>query len=307
MFYKIFILIFLIGSALIIGFSGVIYHRTYQNIQETFLQSQHNLVNQVKENLDQKIQMVEYAFSTYSSTQSFSDTMEQPFSVTNYRQVREINSQLAYIGVMGIENASYQLVNLNQHWKIEEGSLKQIDDTEFAAFQALIDNQRYLYWLPEDGYLKMVMTLPVFRQETTALGIAEIQDHTIAQLVADHDDSFLNIFHADGQLLFDNGEVIDSALQETMIAAAHGDGIFTDKENNKYVVTQSDYNQWYHVIRLASASVSQAIRELRSGLIVIGSLLIILFLLVSYRIAIVATSPINRIGELLKPKNKVRN
>lgn len=304
MFYKIFILIFLIGSALIIGFSGVIYHRTYQNIQETFLQSQHNLVNQVKENLDQKIQMVEYAFSTYSSTQSFSDTMEQPFSVTNYRQVREINSQLAYIGVMGIENASYQLVNLNQHWKIEEGSLKQIDDTEFAAFQALIDNQRYLYWLPEDGYLKMVMTLPVFRQETTALGIAEIQDHTIAQLVADHDDSFLNIFHADGQLLFDNGEVIDSALQETMIAAAHGDGIFTDKENNKYVVTQSDYNQWYHVIRLAPASVSQAIRELRSGLIVIGSLLIILFLLVSYRIAIVATSPINRIGELLKPKKQ---
>lgn len=248
--------------------------------------------------------MVEYAFSTYSSTQSFSDTMEQPFSVTNYRQVREINSQLAYIGVMGIENASYQLVNLNQHWKIEEGSLKQIDDTEFAAFQALIDNQRYLYWLPEDGYLKMVMTLPVFRQETTALGIAEIQDHTIAQLVADHDDSFLNIFHADGQLLFDNGEVIDSALQETMIAAAHGDGIFTDKENNKYVVTQSDYNQWYHVIRLAPASVSQAIRELRSGLIVIGSLLIILFLLVSYRIAIVATSPINRIGELLKPKKQ---
>ncbi|MDO0895433.1 helix-turn-helix transcriptional regulator [Enterococcus sp. B1E4] len=205
---------------------------------------------------------------------------------------------------MGIENASYQLVNLNQHWKIEEGSLKQIDDTEFAAFQALIDNQRYLYWLPEDGYLKMVMTLPVFRQETTALGIAEIQDHTIAQLVADHDDSFLNIFHADGQLLFDNGEVIDSALQETMIAAAHGDGIFTDKENNKYVVTQSDYNQWYHVIRLAPASVSQAIRELRSGLIVIGSLLIILFLLVSYRIAIVATSPINRIGELLKPKKQ---
>jgi AraC-like DNA-binding protein len=268
------------------------------------LQSQHNLVNQVKENLDQKIQMVEYAFSTYSSTQSFSDTMEQPFSVTNYRQVREINSQLAYIGVMGIENASYQLVNLNQHWKIEEGSLKQIDDTEFAAFQALIDNQRYLYWLPEDGYLKMVMTLPVFRQETTALGIAEIQDHTIAQLVADHDDSFLNIFHADGQLLFDNGEVIDSDLHETMIAAAHDDGIFTDKENNKYVVTQSDYNQWYHVIRLAPASVSQAIRELRSGLIVIGSLLIILFLLVSYRIAIVATSPINRIGELLKPKKQ---
>ncbi|MDB1710501.1 helix-turn-helix domain-containing protein [Enterococcus casseliflavus] len=295
---------FLIGSALIVGFSGVIYHRTYQNIQETFLQSQHNLVNQVKENLDQKIQMVEYAFSTYSSTQSFSDTMEQPFSVTNYRQVREINSQLAYIGVMGIENASYQLVNLNQHWKIEEGSLKQIDDTEFAAFQALIDNQRYLYWLPEDGYLKMVMTLPVFRQETTALGIAEIQDHTIAQLVADHDDSFLNIFHADGQLLFDNGEVIDSDLHETMIAAAHDDGIFTDKENNKYVVTQSDYNQWYHVIRLAPASVSQAIRELRSGLIVIGSLLIILFLLVSYRIAIVATSPINRIGELLKPKKQ---
>jgi AraC-like DNA-binding protein len=248
--------------------------------------------------------MVEYAFSTYSSTQSFSDTMEQPFSVTNYRQVREINSQLAYIGVMGIENASYQLVNLNQHWKIEEGSLKQIDDTEFAAFQALIDNQRYLYWLPEDGYLKMVMTLPVFRQETTALGIAEIQDHTIAQLVADHDDSFLNIFHADGQLLFDNGEVIDSDLHETMIAAAHDDGIFTDKENNKYVVTQSDYNQWYHVIRLAPASVSQAIRELRSGLIVIGSLLIILFLLVSYRIAIVATSPINRIGELLKPKKQ---
>lgn len=248
--------------------------------------------------------MVEYAFSTYSSTQSFSDTMEQPFSVTNYRQVREINSQLAYIGVMGIENASYQLVNLNQHWKIEEGSLKQIDDTEFAAFQALIDNQRYLYWLPEDGYLKMVMTLPVFRQETTALGIAEIQDHTIAQLVADHDDSFLNIFHADGQLLFDNGEVIDSDLHETMIAAAHDDGIFTDKENNKYVVTQSDYNKWYHVIRLAPASVSQAIRELRSGLIVIGSLLIILFLLVSYRIAIVATSPINRIGELLKPKKQ---
>ncbi len=82
-----------------------------------------------------------------------------------------------------------------------------------------------------------------------------------------------------------------------MIAAAHGDGIFTDKENNKYVVTQSDYNQWYHVIRLAPASVSQAIRELRSGLIVIGSLRSSFFLLVSYRIAIVATTH-HRIGEL---------
>lgn len=56
-FYNIFLPVSIIRSVLIIAFGSFIYPRTYKDIQKTLVQNQQNFVQQVKGNLDQKIQI----------------------------------------------------------------------------------------------------------------------------------------------------------------------------------------------------------------------------------------------------------
>jgi two-component system response regulator YesN len=301
-FYNIFIPVSLIGSVLILGFGFYIYQRTYKDIQETLIQNQQNFTNQVKGNLDQKIQMVEYAFSTYSNTSGFEEVMDQKLSITDHRQVRDINSQLAYISVMGIENASYQLINLNNHWKIENGSLKQLTDTEVEDMMQLANNDSATQWIPQKDYLSMIMTLPIYQPKSTALGIAEINYRTIDELLTGQEDSFFSIFNKEGTLLYTRDEEKDDALWQEIQTEDKKQGLISNDSGDTYVYTKSDYNQWVYVARLSPQDIHTAIGGLRWGLFLICGVLLALFILFAYRMARIATYPINRITELMKQR-----
>lgn len=302
LFKQMFFSVFIIGSVLIIGFGSVIYHRTYANVQQTFLQKHREAVNQVKNNLEHKIQMVEYAFSTYSNTQSFKENLQTDYADMQFRDVQNINSQLAYISIMGIEEASYQLINVDKAWTIDQGSLKHLTDEEILAYQTMGNQERYIDWQSGQEHLRMVMTLPVFSQDTQAVGIAEINKQAIAKLVAHQSDSFLNIVNSEGVILFSDGDTIDGQLVGDMISDHLSTGILIGQEQQTYVYTQSEYNQWFYVMRLAPQEVSTIIGSFRISLIGIGCLLIALLAFLAYRIARIATSPINRISEVLKSK-----
>lgn len=304
LFKQMFISVFLIGSVLIIGFGSVIYHRTYTNIQQTFLQKHREAVNQVKFNLEHKIQMVEYAFSTYSNTQNFKQNLQANYTDMQYRDVQNINSQLAYISIMGIEDASYQLINVDKGWKIDQGSLKQLSNEDVLMYQAMGNQDRYIDWQSSDGHLRMIMTLPVFSQNTNALGIAEINHQAITQLVAHQSDSFLNIVNTEGTVLYSDGETMDEQLISKIIGDHDAGGVIKGSDQQSYVYTQSEYNNWAYVMRLAPQEVSTAMGSFRTSLIGIGGMLIILLAFLAYRIARIAMSPINRISEVLKPKKQ---
>lgn len=302
LFKQMFFSVFIIGSVLIIGFGGVIYHRTYTNLQQTFLQKHREAVNQVKFNLEHKIQMVEYAFSTYSNTQSFKENLQADYADMQFRDVQNINSQLAYISIMGIEDASYQLINVDKAWKIDQGSLKRMGNEEVVSYQNMGNQERYIDWQSGEDHLRMVMTLPVFSQDTHALGIAEINKQGIAKLVAHQSDSFLNIVNSEGTVLFSEGDTISAQLASEMISDQASTGVIAGSEQQSYVYTQSEYNNWYYVMRLAPQEVSTVIGSFRVSLVGIVCLLIALLAFLAYRIARIATSPINRISEMLKSK-----
>lgn len=302
LFKQIFFSVFVIGSVLIIGFGSVIYQRTYTNIQQTFLQKHREAVNQVKSNLEHKIQMVEYAFSTYSNTQHFKANLQADYADMQFRDVQTINSQLAYISIMGIEEASYQLINVEKAWRIDHGSLKRLSEEEVSMYQAMGNQDRYIDWQSEENHLKMVMTLPVFSQDTHALGIAEINKQAIAQLVAHQSDSFLNIINTEGTVLFNDGDTIDGQLAKKIMDDHTATGMIKGTDQQSYVYTQSEYNNWFYVMRLAPKEVSAAMGSFRISLIGIAAFLVALLAFLAYRIARIATSPINRISDVLKSK-----
>ncbi|MUN90061.1 helix-turn-helix domain-containing protein [Enterococcus gallinarum] len=301
-FYNIFLPFSIIGSVLIIGFGSFIYHRTYKDIQKTLVQNQQNFVQQVKGNLDQKIQMVEYAFSTYSNTSSFETVIDQKLSITDHRQVKEINSKLAYISVMGIENGNYQLINLANHWKIHNGSLKQLPDSERDELMKLATNEQAIQWIPEENYLAMIMTLPIYRPEITALGVAEINYRTIDQLMTGQEDPFFTIFDKEGNLLYTHETKEDAHVWKQIRQAQKKQGVLTNHTGDTYIYVKSDYNQWVYVARLSHQAIHSAIRGLRGGLFLICGVLVLLFILFAYRMAKIATYPLNRINELMKQR-----
>ncbi|WP_291292132.1 helix-turn-helix domain-containing protein [Enterococcus sp.] len=301
-FYNIFIPVSLIGSVLILGFGSFIYHRTFNSIQDTLIQNQQSFVDQVRGNLDQKIQMVEYAFSTYSNTAGFEEVMNQKLSIKDHRQVKEINSQLAYISVMGIDNAEYQLINVANHWKIHNGSLKQMTDAEVREMTQVANNDHAIQWVPQKDYLSMIITLPIYRPEVLALGVAEIDYRTIDQLVTGQEDPFFTIFSKDGELLYAHQPAVEESLWEKIHGDQKKQGLVVNDSGDTYIYVKSDYNQWVYVTRLSHQTVFSAIRGLRWGLVLICGTLLLLFILFAYRMARIATYPINRINDLVKPR-----
>lgn len=70
-FYKIFVPILVLGIGLVISFGGYIYLTTINSVNERVADDKQSLITQIKNTLEQKIQTIEYAFNTYSTTSSF--------------------------------------------------------------------------------------------------------------------------------------------------------------------------------------------------------------------------------------------
>lgn len=300
-FYSIFIPSILIGIILITGFGIYIYQGTYNNTQSNLITDRQSYVNQVRSNIEQKVQTVEFAFTTYSNTNSFKTITQKELNYRDYEEVREVSSELAYIGAIGIGNASYRLVSLSKGWEINNGSLNYLPSEEVKKLETLfVDSNRYIVWKPNKKSIDMYVLLPTFSTERSAIGIAKIGHHAITNLIEDSENEFLNIYNQSGDLLFANkNELLSEADHQQLIETTERTGTFVGQGGNTFVYTKSTYNQWIYVSMLAKEKAQSDLSSLAKGLIIIILLLILFFVAVTYVIANRASQPFRKIRDTL--------
>ncbi|MXO81659.1 AraC family transcriptional regulator, partial [Paenibacillus sp. OT2-17] len=129
MFYTIFITILVLGIGLVASFGSYIYFTTISSVVERVSNTKQSYMAQIRNSLEQKIQTIEYAFNTYSTTSSFNDVVKNPITEKDFIAYRNVNTQLNYIATMGLEGTEYSLISLDQNWRISNGSLSYLTKT----------------------------------------------------------------------------------------------------------------------------------------------------------------------------------
>lgn len=146
-FYKIFVPILVLGIGLVISFGGYIYLTTINSVNERVADDKQSLITQIKNTLEQKIQTIEYAFNTYSTTSSFREVVQNPITEQDFEKYREINSQLNYIASMGMDFVNYSLISLEQKWQISNGKLSHLTEEESRTlYESYINNRSRGYF-----------------------------------------------------------------------------------------------------------------------------------------------------------------
>jgi len=126
MFYKTFIPILVLGIGLVVSFGSYIYLNTTHSVIDRVANSKQSFISQTKNTLEQKIQTIEYAFNTYSTTSSFESVVKNPITEQDFEAYRNVNTQLNYIATMGLEGTEYSLISLDQNWQISNGKLSYL-------------------------------------------------------------------------------------------------------------------------------------------------------------------------------------
>lgn len=305
-FYSIFIPILILGAVLVTGFTTYIYQDATKTYENNLVTEKSRALSQTKINLEQKIQTIEYAFTTYSSTANFKKIIAEPLNYRNFAEVREVNSELAYIGVMGIENTNYSIISLAQNWQIKGGSLEQISQETADKYQKLIaSTNEDLVWVPKNNKIQMIISLPIFSRIRNGVGIAEIDTTVIKNLVKDYEDPFFSIYNGQGEMLFENDHPLKASLLKEMSQKEEPTGVIEDEKGDFYLYNRSNYNQWLYVSRVKKGLVKKATQGMRLGLLGISVFVIFLLGLLAYFIADRSSRPIKQIKDrLLVAENK---
>ncbi|MGX7200248.1 AraC family transcriptional regulator [Enterococcus nangangensis] len=303
-FYSIFIPILLAGIFLIGSFSIYIYRDTAKNIKDKLVEERLSFARQVKNNLEQRVRTVEYAFTTYSTTGDFDKLLQTPLDYRDFSQVKEVRSELTYFGIMGIEDTRYTLISLAQHWKItDHESLKYITDEEAKVFETLVTNSNEnLFWIPKGESIRMIISLPTFSSPRLGVGIADINKSVIERVVGEDNKGFFNIYNSEGTLLFHNDSEVNQDLKQKImsIGTTTRVGTIFGKHGDIYAFSRSNYNDWIYVAKLGSNVVKQATMSLIFGLVSMSILGLSLLVMIAYLVADRSTEPIRVIRDRLK-------
>lgn len=324
MFYKIFVPILVLGIGLIASFGAYIYLSTTNSVNERIASNKQSFITQAKNSLEQKIQTIEYAFNTYSTTSSFSEVVKKPITEQDFEAYRMVNSQLNYIATMGMEGVQYSLISLMHNWQISDGKLTHLTESELQhLYDSYIDNNnRGLFWIKSDEGIRFVNTLPVFSKVKQAIALSDISLQTLNRTLKTDDNTLVYILNKQGDLLYetepDKQTLTDE--QRSYITASVGNkeqtGIIPlNKAKNqsslRAIYSVSSYNNWIYVTLLDESEVSDALKATRFGLIMMGMVITLLIVVVAYVISIYFTKPIQKIQRSLPvssdpvPKNEI--
>ncbi|ASA23623.1 AraC family transcriptional regulator [Paenibacillus donghaensis] len=311
MFYKIFIPILVLGIGLVISFGSYIYLTTIQSVIDSVASGKQSLITQIKNTLEQKIETIEFAFNTYSTTSSFSEVVQNPITEQDFQAYRNINSQLNYIASMGMDGVDYSLISLVQNWKISNGKLSYLTAEERDnLYKSYIDNQsRGLFWVKTDKGIRFVNTLPVFSQTKQAIVLSDISLQTLQQTLQTEDNTAVFILNRQGELLYESesGKALltDGQLRHiTEVARSESQTgtVALNKVNHQEVqalYAKSSYNNWIYVTLLDQQEISDALKTTRFGLIMMGVVITLLIVVVAYVISVYFTKPIRQIQRRL--------
>ncbi|MFD1956303.1 AraC family transcriptional regulator [Paenibacillus thailandensis] len=316
-FYNIFIPILVLGVGLVVSFGSYIYISTIHSVVERVADGKQSLIVQIRNTLEQKIQTIEYAFSTYSTTKSFSDIIHNPLTPRDFEAYRELNTQLNYIATMGLDGGvSYSLISLEKNWKLSGGSLSRLTEEERSA---LYDNyieqkSQDLFWVKTEDGIRFVQTLPVFTKNKQAIALSDISLSALNHTLQSEAGMRVYILNKQGELLYaaESGEpgLTDSQLKQIGEQAVLSGGTGEVKLNGDSggditaVYAASSYNNWTYVTVLDRQEVTEALKTTRIGLIVMGVLLILLMVVAAYVLALRFAEPIQKIRSKLQHGNQ---
>ncbi|MCL6601318.1 MAG: AraC family transcriptional regulator [Paenibacillus sp.] len=323
MFYKIFIPILVLGISLVISFGIYIYLTTINSVIERVANSKQSFITQTKNTLEQKIQSIEYAFNTYSTTSSFSEVVKNPITEQDFEAYRKVNSQLNYIATMGMDGVQYSLISLEQNWQILNGKLSHLTENDRKLlYENYIDNRsRGLFWIKSNEGIRFVNTLPVFSKAKQAIALSDISVETLNRTLQTEDNSAVFILNKQGDLLYeaepDKHSLSEQQLLYIMNTAGpeNQTGIVTVEKDNhqsvKAIYARSSYNNWIYITLLDQSEVADALKTTRFGLIMMGLVITLLIVVIAYMISIYFTKPIQQIQRSLPgssqhaPKNEI--
>lgn len=311
MFYKTFIPIFLLGVALAASFGIFTYIQTVRSVIGSVAEEKQNSIAQIKNNLEQKIRTIEYAFNTYSTTTSFNNVVDRPITERDFAAYREVNSQLNYIATMGLEGARYTLISLNRDWRISDGRLSYVSSEEKRKlYEQYIDNRaKGLFWIKTDTGIRFVNTLPAFSRNKEAIALSDLSLDTLNRTLRSKDGTRVFILNKEGETMYDTDPQAQALSgEERAVLSARADngeqeGTFErqagDQAQGRLIYSRSAYNNWTYLTVLDQAEIAGALQATRFGLIAMELALILLIAVVAYVIAGHFTKPIRQITRSL--------
>ncbi|MEK4732765.1 helix-turn-helix domain-containing protein [Paenibacillus sp. FSL L8-0641] len=315
MFYTIFITILVLGIGFVASFGSYIYFTTISSVVERVSNTKQSYMAQIRNSLEQKIQTIEYAFNTYSTTSSFNDVVKNPITEKDFIAYRNVNTQLNYIATMGLEGTEYSLISLDQNWRISNGSLSYLTKAEREKLvNTYIDHQNQgLFWVKTDKGIRFVNTLPVFSKKKQAIALSDISLQTLNHTIQTEDHMPVFILNNQGDLMYETqpAEQLLSTQQLLHISEAtvksSNTGMLTlektDQQPARQVIyAKSAYNNWTYLTVLDKKEIADAFQTTKFGIIMMGLVLTLLMVVVAYFIAIYFTKPFQQIKRSL-PKN----
>lgn len=312
LFYKIFIPILILGIGLVASFASYIYFSTVNSVNERIAGSKQNFIAQTKNNLEQQIRSIEYAFDTYSTTTSFSEVVKNPITVQDFIAYRNVNSQLNYIATMGMDRTEYALISLVQDWKISNGRLTKLGEEEREELiQTYVENQNQsLFWIKTDTGIRFVNTLPVFSKNKQAVALSDISLETLDQTIRAEDDSMVYILNKQGELMYESNpadsawtseewkDMLSRIEKETAQTGILPLSKFGDHAS-KIIYAKSEYNNWIYLTLLEQKEIAGALKLTKFGIITLAAVLAFLIVIVAYIFAVNFTKPIRQIKRSL--------
>lgn len=315
MFYTIFITILVLGIGLVASFGSYIYFTTISSVVERVSNTKQSYMAQMRNSLEQKIQTIEYAFNTYSTTSSFNEVVKHPITEKDFIAYRNVNTQLNYIATMGLEGTEYSLISLDQNWKVSNGSLSYLTKTEREKLMnTYIDEQdKGLFWIKTDKGIRFVNTLPVFSKKKQAIALSDISLQTLNRTIQTEDHMPVFILNNQGDLMYET-QPIQQLLSTQQLrhisevtAKSDNTGMLTLEKGNhqparQAIYAKSAYNNWTYLTVLDKNEIASAFQTTKFGIIMMGLVLTLLIVVVAYVIAIFFTKPFQKIKHSL-PKN----
>ncbi|WP_310829124.1 AraC family transcriptional regulator [Paenibacillus pedocola] len=311
MFYGIFIPILILGVGLVASFGSYIYISTIQSVDSQFSSSKQSYIEQIKNNLEHKIQSIEYAFNTYSTTSSFQEVVTNPITIQDFVAYRNVNSQLNYIASMTAEGTEYSLISLEQNWQIMNERLTSLTEADVEQLrEKYIDNQdQSLFWIKTDNGIRFVNTLPVFSSKKQAIALSDISKYTLDNIIKTEESSQVYILNKSGELLYQSGPGAESLtagqfqeLSGTIASGEENGRVKLDAGNShplQLLYAKSSYNNWIYLTVLDQDEIAGTLKMTKYGLYALGLLSILLIWIVAYLIALYFTKPIQQIKRSL--------
>jgi len=216
-FYRIFILFFLLGTSGVFLFSFFTYTHTRNLLEETLISQTQESLHQIANTVEQTLQSLEsVAFSTITDSR-IEEVVSKPQNPHDPTSFQEIVSRMDLIATVGPPFTQIDLISFKGDWNLANNAFHRLTYEEVSTFRTNFSeiprNWHQLIGMQSE-YLAFVYPIPVDASEPEGALLIRIPITAINHLVSrDTDQSrFLVVANSNQELIFQNSNMTDFPL-----------------------------------------------------------------------------------------------